>query len=79
MSTHSHPFVDVGEYLERLYDVYGPDRLFWGTDFTRMRISLRECIRMFTEHLPWLRGNDLDRVMGCGLCDWIGWPVVAPG
>jgi hypothetical protein len=28
---------------------------------------------MFTEELPWLKGDDLERVMGRALCDWIGW------
>jgi hypothetical protein len=28
---------------------------------------------MFTEELPWLKGRDLDLVMGQAVCDWIGW------
>jgi hypothetical protein len=28
---------------------------------------------MFTEELPWLKGQDLEKVMGRGLCKWIGW------
>jgi hypothetical protein len=28
---------------------------------------------MFTEELPWLKGRDLDLVMGEAVCDWIGW------
>jgi L-fuconolactonase len=23
--------------------------------------------------MPWLKGQDLDSVMGRGICDWIGW------
>ena len=26
-----------------------------------------------TEELPWLRGRDLELVMGRAVCDWIGW------
>ncbi len=29
---------------------------------------------MFTEQLPWLRGEDLERVMGKGLCRWLQCP-----
>jgi hypothetical protein len=29
---------------------------------------------MFTEELPWLKGADLEGVMGRGLSDWLGWP-----
>ena len=47
--------------------------MFWGTDITRMTCSYRECVTMFTEELPWLKGRDLELVMGQAVCDWIGW------
>jgi hypothetical protein len=25
--------------------------------------------------LPWLKGEDLDWVMGRGICEWLGWPL----
>jgi L-fuconolactonase len=28
---------------------------------------------MFTEEMLWLKGQGLDWVMGCGICNWIGW------
>lgn len=30
---------------------------------------------MFTEEMSWLKGADLEGVMGRGLCDWLGWKV----
>jgi hypothetical protein len=27
----------------------------------------------FTEEMPWLKGQDLETVMGRGLTEWIGW------
>jgi len=30
-------------------------------------------VTMFTEELPWLKGRDLDLVMGDALCNWWGW------
>ena len=30
---------------------------------------------LFTEELPWLKGRDLELVMGEALCNWIGWPL----
>jgi hypothetical protein len=32
---------------------------------------------MFTEELPWLKGRDLELVMGRAVCDWIGWKLPA--
>ena len=61
--------------LHRVFDAFGPRRMFWGTDITRMQCSWRQCVTMFTEEMPWLRGADLDLVMGQAFCDWIGWDV----
>ena len=48
-------------------------QMFWGTDITRMPCSWRQCVTVFTEELPWLKGRDLDLVMGEALCNWVGW------
>ena len=34
-----------------------------------------ECITLFTYHLPWLAGEDLELVMGRALCNWLAWPL----
>jgi predicted TIM-barrel fold metal-dependent hydrolase len=72
-STQSYPFKNIQDGLHRIFDAYGPKRFFWGTDITRMPCSYRKCVTFFTEELPWLRGRDLEDVMGRGLCAWIGW------
>jgi hypothetical protein len=28
---------------------------------------------MFTEEMPWLKGRDLELVMGRAVCGWLGW------
>ena len=60
-----------------VYDAFGPQRMFWGTDITRMPCSWRQCVTLFTEELPWLTGRDLELVMGRAFCDWIGWKLPA--
>jgi predicted TIM-barrel fold metal-dependent hydrolase len=72
-STASYPYRNIHDHMHRIFDAFGPDRYFWGTDITRMPCDYRQCVTMFTEELPWLAGGDLERVMGQGLCDWIGW------
>ena len=76
-STDPYPYRNIHANIRRLYDAYGPARMFWGTDITRMRCSWRQCLTMFTEELPWLKGRDLELVMGRALCDWIGWKLPA--
>ena len=72
-STASYPYKNIHKYLQQIIETFGPDRCFWGTDITRMPISYRQCVTMFTEEMPWLKGRDLERVMGGAVVDWLGW------
>jgi predicted TIM-barrel fold metal-dependent hydrolase len=74
-SSHPYPFRNIHDGLHRIFDAFGPNRFFWGTDFTRMPCSYRDCVTMFTEELPWLSGPELERVMGQGICDLLGHPA----
>lgn len=73
LSTQTYPFRDVQAIAQQLFDAFGPQRTFWGTDLTRMSCTYRECIDMFTQSMVWLRGDDLSWVMGRGLCQWLAW------
>lgn len=74
-STQPYPYTNLHEPLHRIYDAFGPDRFFWGTDITRMPCTWRQCITFFTEELPWLAGHEveLEKVMGRGVATWLGW------
>src|SRR5713101_2987957 len=74
-SSEPYPFRNIHKYIEQLYDAFGPQRFFWGTDITRMPCSWLQCVTMFTEELPWLKGQDLELVMGRAVCDWLGWKL----
>jgi predicted TIM-barrel fold metal-dependent hydrolase len=72
-SSHPYPYRNIHDRLRRMFDAFGPQRFFWGTDITRMPCSYRQCVTMFTEELPWLKGRELELVMGQGLKDWLEW------
>jgi predicted TIM-barrel fold metal-dependent hydrolase len=72
-SSEPYPYRNIHSYLRQIYDSFGPERMFWGTDITRMPCSYRQCVTMFTEELPWLREQDKDLVMGRALCAWLDW------
>ena len=74
-ATDGYPFRSVHAPIRRAFDVFGPGRLFWGTDLTQLPCSYRQAVTMFTEEMPWLAGADAGQVMGRALCDWLGWPV----
>ncbi len=72
-SGDSYPFRSLHPYLRRVYDAFGPKRMFWGTDLSRSPCSYRQNITMFTEEIPWLGEDDQAWIMGRGVCEWIGW------
>lgn len=76
-SSQLYPYKNIHGYLEQIFETFGPDRCFWGTDITRMPCTYRQCVTMFTEELPWLKGRDLERVMGGAMVDWLGWKRLA--
>ena len=65
-STKGYPFWDLHDGLQRIFDAFGPDRFFWGTDITRMPCSYRQCVTMFTEELPWLKRPGFGKGHGAG-------------
>jgi Predicted metal-dependent hydrolase of the TIM-barrel fold len=74
-STAPYPFRNVHQYVHRAYDAFGPRRVFWGTDLSRLPCAYRQGVTMFTEELPWLAGVDLELVMGRAICEYLGWKI----
>lgn len=74
-SSAPYPYRNIHPYLRQIYDAFGPERMFWGTDITRMPCSWQQCVTMFTEELPWLTEHDKALIMGRALCTWIGWKL----
>ena len=72
-SSEPYPFPIMLAYLRQIYDAFGPERMFWGTDITKMPCSWRDCVTMFTEELPWLGEDDKRLIMGDAVCAWWGW------
>jgi L-fuconolactonase len=69
----TYPFKSVHPHIKRVFDTFGPKRTFWGTDWSRLPCSYRQGVTMFTEEMIWLKGEDLEGVMGRSICEWLGW------
>ncbi|MBI3069007.1 MAG: amidohydrolase [Betaproteobacteria bacterium] len=72
-TSDGYPYRRLHPYLRRVYDAFGPKRMFWGTDFSRLKCSYRQAVTMFTEEIPWFTAKDKEWIMGRGLCEWLGW------
>jgi len=74
-SSEAYPYRGLHQYVRQVYDVFGPRRMFWGTDLTRLPCAYRQAITLFTEELAWLSDSDREWIMGRGVCEWLGWPL----
>lgn len=70
-----YPFRSMHGWLRQVFEAFGPSRMFWGTDISKMPCSWRQCVSMFTEELPWLGEADKRLVMGEAIGAWWGWEL----
>lgn len=68
-----YPFRRIQHYVHKVYDAFGPKRLFWGSDVTRSRVPYRQHIDMWLKDAPWLQEQDKEWVLGKGICKWLNW------
>ncbi len=72
-SNLDYPFADLYEPIKRIYDSFGPRRLMWGADITRLRGSYKDCLRHFQEGLDFLSADDKQWVLGGTLAEVLNW------
>jgi len=73
-SEQPYPFRDIHPYLRRIYDAFGPRRLLWGSDITRLRGTYRECLALFQEGLDFLSTDDKEWILGKTGAEVLRWP-----
>ncbi len=74
-STEDYPYKNLHPHLRRVHDVYGPKRVFWGSDLTSLPCSYGQAAAMFTENIPWLSPGDKEWIMGRALYEWLDWSI----
>jgi predicted TIM-barrel fold metal-dependent hydrolase len=72
-SSEPYPYPRLHAILRRIIEAYGPERVFWGSDSSRIPCTYRQVVTMFTEEMPWLSESDQEWVMGRGIREWLGW------
>ena len=76
-SLQPYPFRDMTAHLKRVFEAFGPQRCFWGTDLTagliRFPFTYRQRVTHFTETLDFLSEDDKDWVMGRAILKRLGW------
>lgn len=75
-SAESYPFRDMTPHIRRLFDAFGPQRCYWGTDLTNSfnKCTYRQRVTHFTETLDFLSANDRRWIMGDAIRARLDWP-----
>jgi predicted TIM-barrel fold metal-dependent hydrolase len=76
-SNERYPFRDLHQFIRRIYDVYGPERMLWGADRSRLTSTYRECLDLFQDGLDFLSAEDKEWIVGKALAQVLNWPEVA--
>jgi predicted TIM-barrel fold metal-dependent hydrolase len=69
----AYPFASAHDCVRTVVAAFGPKRVFWGSDLTRLRCSYREAAQFLGE-VDGLSTDDLSWIMGRGLLEWFDWP-----
>ena len=74
-SAEAYPWKDMTPHIKRLYDVFGPQRCYWGTDMTNSfdKATYKQRVTHVTETLDFLSEPDKDWVMGRAIMARLGW------
>jgi L-fuconolactonase len=67
------PFRSLDEPLRHVFDAFGPHRILWGSDLSRLKHPYRECVAHFAQEVAWLSDHDRALIMGLNLCRVTGW------
>jgi predicted TIM-barrel fold metal-dependent hydrolase len=67
------PFRNFNGYLEAIYQSFGPRRMLWGSDVSRLPCTYIEAVTHFTETLDFISKEDLPWVMGRSLYALLRW------
>jgi len=73
-----YPFPDLHAALRLVVDAFGPDRVFWGSDWTRLPCAYSDNLAFVVEALAHLDASDLRRITGDAVVDWLGWTCGVP-
>ena len=69
----AYPFPSLQPIIEHVVDVFGVERVFWGSDVSRLPCTPAENVRLFTEACTFLSPSETEWIMGKGICNWLSW------
>ncbi|HEV7649063.1 MAG TPA: amidohydrolase family protein [Actinophytocola sp.] len=76
--TEPYPFPSLHDHVRRVVDAFGPRRVFWGSDLSRLRCAYTEVWALLFEQLDYLSEEDRALIAGDALAGWLRRPAADP-
>jgi L-fuconolactonase len=73
-TSQEYPYTDMQRVLRRVVNAFGAQRVFWGSDLSRLPGTYGQAKDLFMKELDFVSEGDLDWIMGRGLSQWLNWP-----
>jgi predicted TIM-barrel fold metal-dependent hydrolase len=74
-SSEPYPFPKLTPHLRRVYNAFGPRRMLWGTDYSRLPVPYREAVRHLQDGVDFLTKDDREWILGRACAEWVGWKI----
>lgn len=72
-TSEEFPYPRLLRRVERVVDAFGAERVFWGSDMTRLPCPYAQAVSMLTEHAAFLDDRQRELVMGEALLRLLRW------
>lgn len=76
LRTERPPYPSITEAVYRLVEAFGAERVFFGSDLSRLPVPYADLVDVFVHHLPELDDDERAKVCGGALATWLGWAEV---
>lgn len=70
------PFLELQRVVRRMIDTFGQERVFWGSDLSRLPGPYRELVSFFRD-LPFLSDEEKEWILGRGVAECLRWTSAA--
>jgi L-fuconolactonase len=73
-----YPFRSLDGILRQVIDSFGPARVLWASDLSRLRHPYRQCVSHLRDETPWLTARDRELILGENICRLLDWQFTEP-
>jgi predicted TIM-barrel fold metal-dependent hydrolase len=72
-TTQPYPYPNLHSPIRAIYDAFGPQRMIWGSDITRLTVPYDDNLRLFQKGLDFLTEDDKSWILAgtaARVCSW---------